>query len=95
MYGRNTIFNRESSQGNNHGNSSNNTYNSQTSNTSYNQFSRDNQYHSNNNIKLGSYRLEYRYGEPPSEITNCVSQWRDYPPFSIINRPETLHLSLT
>jgi len=95
MYGRNTIFNRESGQGNNQGNNSNNSYNGQTNGINYSQYSRDNQQHSNSNIKVGSFRLEYRYGEPPSEIISCVPQWREYPPLSIISRPETLHLSLT
>lgn len=82
MYGRNNIFSNNSS-GNygssNYGGSSNNYSN----------------YRTNTQKGIGSYRLDYRYEEPPSYLTNCVAQWKENLPSSIVAREETIHLTTT
>jgi len=96
MYGRNNIFSRDSnggssSHGNNNSSSSNNYFSSYGNNYSNNQYG-SNRYDNN---KLGSYRLDYRYEEPPSYITSLVSIWKEIPPSTIVSKEETLHMTIT
>lgn len=50
---------------------------------------------SNTNNKLGTYRTEYRYGEPSALLLNSLFYWKENQPTSIVTREETLHLVST
>jgi hypothetical protein len=88
MYGRANIFNREVSTTNNASNGGNNY---QSGNNNYG--SSNNSY--GGNTQVGSYRLEYKFEEPPTYITSVFTQWRDFAPSSIVTKEQVLHLSIT
>ena len=93
MYGRNSIFtNSNTSSYSNNNNNSNYNNNSSNYNSSY---SNNNGYRNNNQKGLGSYRLDYKYEEPPNYLVNSVPQWKDNLPASIVAREETIHLTTT
>lgn len=87
MYGRQGVssYNISSyNSNNNNSNSNNNSYNNNF-NSSYNR----------NEERLGSYRGDYKYEEPPTYLTAIISNWKSYPPLSIVTREEFLHLTVT
>jgi len=83
MYGRGSVFSASNY---------NNSYNSGNYSTgSYG----SNSYNNSSNRRIGSQRTDYRPDEPSKLLRDTVSQWDKTPPFSIVAREETIHMTTT
>lgn len=93
------MFSRETSQ-NTYGQG---TYNYRSNTSSYNNnglMNRDNSQQGigrtdNNQLRLGSYRIQRYNPDKLSECINNATQWKNHIPISICLREETTHLTPT